>query len=1209
MKKNLFQLLLVFFWGMFPAQELQILESSTQQALPKVLYFCENQSINLEVDASATTQTGQYEISKISPKPLSATTPVLFSASNKNLFSRPINLPFPFEFYGKTYHKVVVGANGRLVFTDAQVGGSDLIDLLHQPTAYTDDYISNLNNKIVSEGFNKINLNNPARVEPLASIFAAWSYLQSGSNTGNDTREIYYQALADKFVVYFNQMPFQAGPEKLISQVILYPDGSFDIIVIQKPLYAPEPQVQHALVGIQNQEATQGQWPPNDSHGNAPDFYNNGKWEVQSTDPIAFHFKPQKEVLTPKFTWLRVNGGQVLSTDNPFSLNTGLITDGDKIKAKVAYVNSLGEVVKTEESNEVLFKKMPTLKLSTEDHCNVSAGIKANWLDWPASDYILENFEFQWFKDGNIISGATGMSYEATQSGAYKLVAKSRFFNCSTQDKVNISLNSVLPQFQPLVVEDCDTDFQSNKTYDLATYFPPGDGSQYTVTYKDAEGNTMADTQVVVAAGATLTGTVEVKALGVSCKPTVYTWKISYFSLPEEKTYQSEYLCVGASSYELQSFEDQFAGRGYTFLYSLDGGASYQALSQVNPTEYPSLKVKITASGASCTSEATLHFNFHPEVIAHQPTTQLPWQCPSRTETFDLASLIPEINPSPNVSVSFHESKDDAISGANPVPLNYRTKHIGVTTLYIRVVDNQTGCAAQNIPEITLEVARSPRILVDNPLVIKQCEGNYIYNLSLDVDTLTSDPNKVESVTFYDEYGTLLTQSEIEQYDVQVHGYRPYIEIVYNPTCGATIDFDLQQIPKPTAQKTHFTYCGETHYSLEKWKSEVVAHPEQFIFMDAAGNELTSDFDLTIATSYTVLIKSKNTGCISLPIKVEFVKGNPTPLINKEVQATFCDEEGDYFDGKTTINLTDFETSIAQNAGFSYFLDAAQTQKIAAPEQFKTSQAHTTVYVSVKGMAAGLCPVSAKIELTVNIPTKALGLQPKYNLCYGAYFAPNLTNPADFSKIEWHDASGKIIGSGANFILPYDKVQFGQYSVVFTALNGCSYVEHFMISDENQPHIDKVKTTNNRIEVLASGGQPPYEYSFDGGVTWQNSNILQNPSLPQYEIWVRTKNGCLGAPKTVYFIKVSNLITPNGDGYNDFWEIKNLDKMEQVEMQVSDRYGNMVFRTTDKAHLRWDGKQAGRVLPTGTYWYVVKWVDPLTQEAVVRTGWVMLKNR
>ena len=188
-----------------------------------------------------------------------------------------------------------------------------------------------------------------------------------------------------------------------------------------------------------------------------------------------------------------------------------------------------------------------------------------------------------------------------------------------------------------------------------------------------------------------------------------------------------------------------------------------------------------------------------------------------------------------------------------------------------------------------------------------------------------------------------------------------------------------------------------------------------------------------------------------------------------------------------------------------------------------------------------------------------------------------------------------------------DFTEAGNYSVILTNADGCTYTHDFIISDENQPKIQVINQTNNSIEVIAEGGAKPYTYYFNG--LPQSSNTLLNPSNSSYDIQVQSATGCFGPPKTVYFIKINNAFTPNGDGKNDVWKIDNLDKMEQVSIVIVDRNGTKVFESTNPSKSDWDGKQNGRALPTSTYWYVISWYDAVTQKTEQRQGWILLKNR
>lgn len=68
--------------------------------------------------------------------------------------------------------------------------------------------------------------------------------------------------------------------------------------------------------------------------------------------------------------------------------------------------------------------------------------------------------------------------------------------------------------------------------------------------------------------------------------------------------------------------------------------------------------------------------------------------------------------------------------------------------------------------------------------------------------------------------------------------------------------------------------------------------------------------------------------------------------------------------------------------------------------------------------------------------------------------------------------------------------------------------------------------------------------------------------------------------------KLPNTFTPNGDGQNDVYKpIMNL-FIDRVKMQIFNRWGQLVFETTDP-QINWDGRnQSGTVLSDGVYFYI-----------------------
>jgi gliding motility-associated-like protein len=67
--------------------------------------------------------------------------------------------------------------------------------------------------------------------------------------------------------------------------------------------------------------------------------------------------------------------------------------------------------------------------------------------------------------------------------------------------------------------------------------------------------------------------------------------------------------------------------------------------------------------------------------------------------------------------------------------------------------------------------------------------------------------------------------------------------------------------------------------------------------------------------------------------------------------------------------------------------------------------------------------------------------------------------------------------------------------------------------------------------------------------------------------------------------KLPNTFTPNGDNHNDLFKPYPYLFIDKINMKIFNRWGNLVFTTTDP-HINWDGTDLnGRKLSDGVYYY------------------------
>ena len=69
---------------------------------------------------------------------------------------------------------------------------------------------------------------------------------------------------------------------------------------------------------------------------------------------------------------------------------------------------------------------------------------------------------------------------------------------------------------------------------------------------------------------------------------------------------------------------------------------------------------------------------------------------------------------------------------------------------------------------------------------------------------------------------------------------------------------------------------------------------------------------------------------------------------------------------------------------------------------------------------------------------------------------------------------------------------------------------------------------------------------------------------------------------------IPNVFSPNGDGVNDFWDISSLQYFAGANVQVFNRYGQLVMTRLGYS-TPWNGKDLnGQPLPVGTYYYIIQ---------------------
>lgn len=126
---------------------------------------------------------------------------------------------------------------------------------------------------------------------------------------------------------------------------------------------------------------------------------------------------------------------------------------------------------------------------------------------------------------------------------------------------------------------------------------------------------------------------------------------------------------------------------------------------------------------------------------------------------------------------------------------------------------------------------------------------------------------------------------------------------------------------------------------------------------------------------------------------------------------------------------------------------------------------------------------------------------------------------SDGSVTVYASGSGTLIysisGSGASTNNIFTNLGVGTYTITVNDLNGCSSTTTATLINPSAPVIDNIieidpgcGVDDGSITIVASGINPPFEYSFDNGLSFSPINSMTNLAPGTYLIVVRDASGC-----------------------------------------------------------------------------------------------------
>jgi gliding motility-associated-like protein len=210
-------------------------------------------------------------------------------------------------------------------------------------------------------------------------------------------------------------------------------------------------------------------------------------------------------------------------------------------------------------------------------------------------------------------------------------------------------------------------------------------------------------------------------------------------------------------------------------------------------------------------------------------------------------------------------------------------------------------------------------------------------------------------------------------------------------------------------------------------------------------------------------------------------------------------------------------------------------------------------------------------------------------------------NPNGYNFVWNMDGGSLNVISDTSVEVQWEALPTGLISVVASDEEGCSSVSvNFPVQVFPLPQAEINVTPpllafeGQNYTFFASGASDDsIRFYFDDGtesIFSPNKKSFDAPGQYEVILEVTSAEGCIDRDTALVTIEegliFSNVITPNDDGFNDFWEIPS-SGMLVYHLQIINRWGTLIFET-QSTEISWDGRDSGgHKVPAGAYFYIL----------------------
>jgi gliding motility-associated-like protein len=402
-----------------------------------------------------------------------------------------------------------------------------------------------------------------------------------------------------------------------------------------------------------------------------------------------------------------------------------------------------------------------------------------------------------------------------------------------------------------------------------------------------------------------------------------------------------------------------------------------------------------------------------------------------------------------------------------------------------------------------------------------------------------------------------------------------------------------------SGEATNITFSGAINNSVYSWS--VVSSLGVSGALNGTGtaiNQILTTTELSQGIVVYEVTPSLN-GCTG-PTQIITVAVNPVPFaIGPSAHQELCS-------GKSTfINVSTFNASTVFNwvvdpvgvSGASagtdsgLFINIAQTLTTTSNAQGYVDYIITPVLMGCSGIPITVrvyvnpLPVVSLTDGTICVDAAGVPFQ--------TYLLDSGLNNVDYDFV-W-TFEGNTIPGATN--ASYTAISVGTYTVAATnsTTNCVSNIASAEVTATNPATSltviqSEYFSPNAMVVVTVTGGNGTILYQLDQGV-FQESNVFTAVSAGLHTITVVDTQGCTYLTQEVLVIDYPKYFTPNGDGYNDTWNIVGLNQ-PNAKLYIFDRYGKLMKQIVPSSLSNgWDGTYNKQPMPSTDYWFTLDYTE------------------